>query len=42
MNAPEDRLGKSIIAVMSAARPLSPMNRHSPARTERPLRASSG
>src|SRR5262245_39214216 len=24
MNAPEDRLGKSVIAVVSAARPLSP------------------
>src|SRR5262245_50857584 len=27
---------------MSAARPLSPMNRHSPARIERPFRANSG
>jgi hypothetical protein len=27
---------------MSAARPLSPKNRHSPARTERPFRAMNG
>jgi len=32
----------SVIAVMSAARPLSPMNRHSPASIERPLRAMNG
>src|SRR5262249_3587603 len=30
---------KSVIAVISAARPFPPMNRHSPAPIERPLRA---
>src|SRR5262245_28993001 len=33
---------KSVIAVMFAARPLPPMNRHSPAPIERPLRAIIG